>query len=607
MKITFILLLALVQNVYGYVHSKTQIGDNVKWTKANRTLDFYVNPNPVGFATSSINSTDVESIVNESVNEWNSISKYKLSTNFTTSLPPMGTSKTLSFSSSSEYFGSGVLAVTRLTYNATSGDISAADILINDSPYNFTSLTKDKSDSSHSRAYLGDIITHELGHFFGLSHSEHIHSSMIYSVFKGQYSIHSDDEAGILDLYDVNQRLGEISGRVIGGNDIALFGVRVTAISTISGGAVQAQLTNELGEFNFKNLSLNDSYYIMVSPYKNLENISSTDASSSRYYSTAKYNFCSQKDFKETFYTQCGPRSKSIPQTFYLESNTQSIDVGDITIRCDENINTDYYANKFKSDDRTFELNDNTNKTSFLFNGLFLESEIDASITGEGDDFSIDLSGMTLDGVDPSTYKLRLKFETASIGSGIDLYVVTKRLDQVEFSNTTSIDDIIGKKQTDFFIDLPLSSNSNDNVFEIKIYPVSFTQTELYEIFSTPSTLVNNSSQYIMNAQVGIETNGSFIPLNPLDSYPYEDNSTCTEGDPQYTVSAYTSLSSSSNISLADDEDIVGISCGTIDIDDDSNSSGMGSLVIGIMLMFTFCSATRLKHQIKTLNYWNFH
>jgi hypothetical protein len=612
MKIICFIFLLYSTQVFAYVISKTESGNNIKWTKSNTTLDLFINPTPLGYATSGISKTQAQSIIQESVDEWNLISKYQINPIYTATLPVRGTSKTLSFSSDERYFGSGVVAVTRLSYNATSGDISSADILLNESyvlsngiKYSRVDFTDSKSSSSGSKFYIGDVVTHELGHFFGLSHSEHTSSSMIFSIFKGQHSIHADDIAGLYDLYEVDKTNAGISGRVIAGNSIPIFGVRVTAISTISGDAVQSQLTDESGEFNFKNLALGDSYYVMVSPYKNLSNISSVSSEGSKYYSTPKYNFCSQNDFKASFYMQCGPRSKSKPQAFYLNGSNPTLDIGDVTVRCDENVDSLYYSKKFEATERAFELNDNTDKTSFLFSGIFSDLEITNGLAGLGDEFSIDLTGINTSGVDASAFKLRLKILTTGIDSAMGLQIVTKRSDEGTYQTFSATTDSTGKTITDFEINLFLSSTTSNNLFSIKVYPIKLSDTEKYEIFSTTTALSNNSSQYILNAQVGYSVGSVFTPLNPIDSYPYEDNSTCTEGEASYTVAAHTSLTSSVNNAqqLPVDEDIAGVSCGTIDIDDDSNSGGMGSFIVGIFLILLLTSIPNLNNQVRELKY----
>ena len=572
---------------YSYVKSKTETGNDIKWSSSSSSINIYVNPVVSGYDT-----TTVQSILATSISDWNTYSSYTLNPVYTTTIPT-NADASIQFTTDSDW-GSGVVGVTEKTSNIVTGNILSAHIKIFSSNYS-TTLSTDPTQSSGSYAYIGDVVTHEIGHLFGLTHSEHIGASMYFAVTKGQSSLHTDDIAGLRDIYNITSTSGSLSGRVIVANSLPVFAARVTAISTVTGEAIQSQLTGEDGTFSFENLSLNDSYYIMVSPYRLVDNIVGYGEYASEYYSTIKSNFCNFENFKPTFYTKCGPRSKSIPQSFYLDSDTDSIAVGDITVRCDENLNVEYYSKKFETSDREFELNPDGESASVIFNGIFSDSEVTLGNAGQGDEYSLDLSNIDTGSNSPSSYSLRLNFLSTGINSNMDFEVQVKRSDVSGYTTYQSSTDSTGKTITDLEIDLALSSTASNNIYSIIVYPTSLSSTEEQEIFSSATDLINDSNIYVFTAQVGTISGDSFTPLEPLDSYPYEDNSLCSEGEANYTVAANKTLSSTLNNAeqLPLDDDIQGVSCGTIDIDNDSNSSGMMSFVLGLFLILLLNSLSK--------------
>src|SRR5690606_24619766 len=84
------------------------------------------------------------------------------------------------------------------------------------------------------QAFLGDVVTHELGHFLGLAHSETPGSTMVYSVFKEMHTVASDDIHGIKELYGPASG-GKITGKIVGGKSVGVFGVNVFLISHDTG------------------------------------------------------------------------------------------------------------------------------------------------------------------------------------------------------------------------------------------------------------------------------------------------------------------------------------------------------------------------------------
>ena len=147
----FFLLLLYTLNAFSYVTSKSETGKDIKWTLAVDDLVIYVNPVPLGSSkTQDITSSDVMTILNESIDQWNNYSSSNLKAIYTTQLP--ASKNKLFFSSNTSYFGSGVLAITEINYNVETGAISSADIIINESAYNILTFTKQETESSYLQA-----------------------------------------------------------------------------------------------------------------------------------------------------------------------------------------------------------------------------------------------------------------------------------------------------------------------------------------------------------------------------------------------------------------------------------------------------------------------
>ncbi|MBT4790666.1 MAG: hypothetical protein HON90_03775 [Halobacteriovoraceae bacterium] len=327
----------------------------------------------------------------------------------------------------------------------------------------------------------------------------------------------------------------------------------------------------------------------MISPLRNIQSISD-------YFKDINNKLCVQDSFRASFFTGCGAREKSYPQIFYLSEDADYVNVGDITIRCDENMNTNYYANKFKTTNRQFELSKNVKDTNLLFSGFFSQEEIIAGITGTPDEFSLDLRSIDIENNDHLDLKARMNISAGTFGSNFEFDVYVKRSDEVTWTEYTSLSDETGKKIINLSFDLSLSSNTSDNYFSIKIYPLELSSDDQYSIFAAPSVLTNENNIYTIASSVGSYEGGSFVALNPHDTYPYTDNRSCQEGSLVYPSSPHLDEASlSGDATDYNSESNFSMSCATIDVGGPP-SGGMGSFLLGFICLFMLLNINNISH-----------
>jgi hypothetical protein len=92
------------------------------------------------------------------------------------------------------------LALTTITYNTENAQIYDADVEINSAQAHFTFA----NDSAGTADDLQAVLTHECGHFLGLSHDPVLGSTMYPEYSPGdlyQRTLDGDDVAGICDIY----------------------------------------------------------------------------------------------------------------------------------------------------------------------------------------------------------------------------------------------------------------------------------------------------------------------------------------------------------------------------------------------------------------------
>ncbi|HEY3500758.1 MAG TPA: matrixin family metalloprotease [Polyangiaceae bacterium] len=92
------------------------------------------------------------------------------------------------------------LALTTISYNTETAEIYDADIEIDSAEWNFVARDMIEPDEVDLEA----VVTHEVGHFLGLSHSDNAAATM-WANYQGgetqQRTLHDDDMAGICEIY----------------------------------------------------------------------------------------------------------------------------------------------------------------------------------------------------------------------------------------------------------------------------------------------------------------------------------------------------------------------------------------------------------------------
>jgi hypothetical protein len=198
-----------------------------------------------------------------------------------------------------------VLGLTQVWYDTRSGAILETDIVLNDRDFTFSTDPRDTSGSAvggRGRVYIENVLTHELGHAFGLSHSGTMQASMLFMESPEQAHLGCDELVGVRALYPAADRTarGAITGGVADGSGRAIFGAHVLAISRDRGTVLASALTDLAGRYRIEALEPG-AYYLMVEPFF------AGAAALPGYYAGISAGVCANgDDFARSFLTEPG-------------------------------------------------------------------------------------------------------------------------------------------------------------------------------------------------------------------------------------------------------------------------------------------------------------
>ncbi len=506
-----------------------------KWDSPE--LNVFVNPRH----QNNFSSDTASLIISQSVNQWNlSSPRVKINMAFSEQYAPQERRNDIYFSTTSSYLGPSVAGVTVTTHDQVTGSLIEADIIINDN--------LELTSSSSSGNFLGDIISHELGHLLGLGHSAVRGSSMFYRLTKGQSILHEDDKAGIKSLYPYDSTsLGSLRGQIVGGpKKIGIFGAHVSAISLKTGRAVAGTITDATGNFKIEGLPTGDQYFVYVDKLKGVENFSS-------FYSSVKSDFCNSKfDYRGSFYQTCLTKDEGFPQGVDLTTASRNKHIGVLTIRCGLDVPTEYLVGKSNQEFviKPSGLAAAPNNLGEAFVGFFTQRDLAELNT---DEIHLDFTEVNLlERFGNKNMALRVNLSPQDFYSPVHLSasVLSATGAQWDFPTSQQVNfenvhfDQLGLPTTNLTAYLPLDRNdSENNYFEILITPqdlVTFTSTRsvsLDDYLPAFDLYGDDLSFYLFSVELVEQLGPNQYETLARKIYgPVKDNRACTDANEAYNV-----------------------------------------------------------------------
>lgn len=315
-----------LQPASAYVGSRTDSGTPVAWTRDVLSNTFHLNfvLNPAN--STGLSTEDVRRSLIRSLSRWKQAMSGVLSWDFWTGSDSGTYAANTSYDGYSRvYFASqdtsrsggasaNVIGLTQVWYNTSNGQILEADVLLNDVHFAFSNRVSDTTGTGNGASaaysggkrmvYIDNVLTHELGHVLGLSHSGVMQATMLSVEAPQQAHLSCDDRTGIQAVYPTRNfqaTRGTLTGSVVSQSGGAVAGAHVVAISRRRGVALASGLTDSGGAFSISGLEAGD-YSVMVEPFF------AGPSSVPSFYSAMNPNVCSGAQFVRSFQTTDGRR-----------------------------------------------------------------------------------------------------------------------------------------------------------------------------------------------------------------------------------------------------------------------------------------------------------
>lgn len=319
---------------FAFVLNQDSSGNVKRW--ASPYLQFFFNELNI----SGLSAGDIRTAATNSLSRWRSVGTALLGFDYWQGNSTVNATvafdgrNTIFFQSQSSaaYAGAGVIGV---TYVYSSGsNILEADVVLNDRNFIFTTDPSDSTNGSiQSKVFIENVLTHELGHVYGLSHSNSLQSSMMWQEAKGQSKPSCDDENGVAALYPnfgYTSQTGSISGSVRAADGTtSIFGAHIHAISKRRGTSVSATVSDPAGNFVFQNLEPGQ-YVLLVEPFTNIIGALCGGSSIGCYWgATNAQNVCGGFSFSR-FFVEASP---GVPALFTV-STARTTSVGSFAVPC---------------------------------------------------------------------------------------------------------------------------------------------------------------------------------------------------------------------------------------------------------------------------------
>lgn len=550
----------------------------VRWPSATAPLVFEHTP-------TDITPEQSQRISDEVLATWNALAPFQIA-------PASFGKNRLSFSSDPRYFGPGVVAVTVLAYDPAVGSVSEGQIFVNQTANRAFCLTADKAATQcqnrnllgNTRIFFGDVLAHELGHFMGLGHSEVRESTMVFSTFKGQHTPHTDDVAGARTIYGVSA--GTITGTVMGGSAVPVFGAHVQAISSRTGAVAAGAISQSDGRFTLAGLDLDETYYLYVEPLRHLESLS--DA-----YRSAKTEFCPAA-YVGSFFEKCGSDGKGHPQPLALASSAPAIDVGTVTIRCQVRVGEEYLRQKLATGSGVYDFQATAAKPAQAFVGYYTADDpLDPATYDEAltDEINLDLTRLALP--TGANYELELRVLTTEIGSALDFSVELQGAFGTEVDpdrGRSMAGDVIvnrepGTQRLVFSRRLryPLATSSALNQVRVRLSPRPLSATEQRENMVLPETFALRSRPWLVMTTV--LRNG--VPYLENREVTLSDNRACLDAPLTFAVRPNPVSAAAMAGNVARDEaattPTTAATCGSWEPPSDGGSGGPGAMMLSLV------------------------